>query len=89
MEALRNAIQTRGDLAKVSEWSGVNQTTISRIARGVTRNPGIETIHRIEAACQRLASERSEATKSKSSEKADEANTKSRKPSAAVAKAGA
>ena len=71
---------SKGDQKRVSALSGIAQSTISRIVSGVTRNPGIETVAKIEAAAKKLGL----------AEKTDEKQTASRdKTEASVAKPGA
>lgn len=48
-------MQRRGQWTAIAERAGVNFYTVQRIARGKTRNPGIETLRKIAAALEARA----------------------------------
>lgn len=48
IQRIKNLCSERGiAINKLATMSGVSQSTIDNIVRGVTQNPGIKTLHRI------------------------------------------
>lgn len=52
-----NACKKQGKWQRIAERSKVDYGTLSRIARGAMRNPGIATCERIEAAIRDLGAD--------------------------------
>lgn len=76
-----SVLKSRGDLKRLAETSGVDATTISRIIRGKTANPGVSTLAKIKTAAAELGITLS-LSQDSVSRNADKKQTKSRKSQA-------
>lgn len=47
---IRTFTATRGNLSELARRAGVNHVTILKIVHGTTKNPGVLTLQKIEAA---------------------------------------
>ena len=55
---IRQLCEARGiSVNKLADMSGMRQSTLDNIVRGVTRNPGVRTIHKIALAFNMTLSE--------------------------------
>lgn len=53
-DRLRDALETRGNLSAIAKEAAVGHSVILKIASGKTKNPGIQTVAKIERAMESL-----------------------------------
>lgn len=58
IKRIRTLCDKRGfSINKLATMSGVKQSTLDNIIRGITKNPGVQTLHRISVAFNMTVSE--------------------------------
>lgn len=53
-ERLKGALESRGNLSAIAREASVGHSVVLKIASGKTKNPGIRTVEKIEAAMKSL-----------------------------------